>query len=145
MEPKEYCLLEEISYHHKGESKKSNKLIFRAPSYSNRKDCWKIKQQFVTVLTGLDTGPKVTEEEEEEEKPKPKKSDYFNIFLISEKVEIEKVMDCFENLICNGCAYIDDIEPLRKTHYEKIGLEDQENMMGEYLNHFLLSSMMNQN
>lgn len=141
MEPKEYELKTEISYQSKGQNEHSKRIVFKAPSYNNRKDCWKIKQQFVTAITGLDTGSK--EPQQKESSPKP--SDYFNIFLMSEKVDIEKVMESFENLICNGCAYIDDIEPLRKTHYEKFSLDDQENMMGEYLNHFLLSSMTNQN
>ena len=135
----EFALSRPITYHHNGQSEEASLLILKAPSYKQDEERTRIQQGFHRALTGLNSGGESKDKPVATEEVKIGGTDIFAIMLAS-AVDMVAFKKDFKKLLTSGVCMVEGRESLTSPLYDKIYPEDLDNLMGEYIGNFILSS-----
>lgn len=135
----EYKLIEPVKYHKQGQEALGYKMTLKAPSPANRKHILKLKQHFIEAMQIISDKPRKATDNIASER-ELKGSDITNMLLIA-GVDVNEAIDIFKELICSSnLAHVDDSQALTPFIFDNISIEDLENILGEYLKVFIVSS-----
>lgn len=141
----EVKLNESISVHVKGSEIEADTVLLVAPSAKNRREAFNMKQMFTRAITSIQQT--ASQEQISSAKAKsaednkgPSGEEILMMILASDQ-NFDLFNDEFCKLLCNGCATIHG-EPMNKHLYDKLDLDDAEKLLSEYLEHFLMKSLL---
>ena len=130
-----------------GEMQEASKVILKAPGGQNRRDAITLKNAVTKAMFHAQDLFKSKIEDAKEEPAKPKEDeteegggDALLMTLYASDADIDNLYVSFSKMLANGCGSI--VGENREGNldveiFDKIYFEDQERMLGEYLNHFL--------
>lgn len=141
----DFTLESPIEIHKGGEIIKSDLLTLKAPSKKNRKQTVKIKQLFFQAMSFHTS--KVTDQDKKNQASGDESMTGAEIMvmLYMSDIDMEVFDERFSKLFLSpGVVMIDDDVQLTEQLFEKISDDDLDKMVGGYLEHFLLPSLMNE-
>jgi hypothetical protein len=138
----EFTLDIPISHHKQGDTEDCSMLILRAPSYKNRKASIKLKQGFMRALKSLEGsgGNQTSKNKQSDENPFTSESIIAALFMSN--VDLNDILDDFEQLLLHGCCFIPPEIQFTNFHYRQISPDDITRLLGEYIENFMIPSWM---
>ena len=132
-----------------GEKEEEEGLVIKlyAPSVSQMQYAGKLKQYVMQAMTqgensASEADRKAAKEMTNEEKKEKKiTGEDFVMMLTSSNVDYIEAMNAFKNLLYTGAGKVEGKETLNKYLIDQLLFEDLENMLGKYLESFLLQSL----
>jgi hypothetical protein len=139
----EYELSQPIKYTEKGDFTEGQLLVFYAPSMKSIGIASKLKQGFIKALKPFmddsSQGKKTTNRNQSKE---ASASEWVLLLMLSD-VDMSEIYEHFQSLLCEpGICKIEDSKDMTKSVLENISIADMENLLGEYAQNFLLSSLL---
>jgi hypothetical protein len=143
----EVTLEDAIEVHVKGQPVEGTTVLLIAPSAKNRKEAFNMKQIFTRAITSMQknasqeelSSAKARKAEATDDKG-PSGEEILMMILASDQ-DFDMFNEQFRKLLCHGCATICG-EPLNDHLYGKLSLDDAEKILAEYLEHFLMKSLL---
>lgn len=140
-------LMDPITTHSKGQEAEVEQITILAPSAKNRKQAFELKQSFARAMMAQQNN--LSESQKETAAKQADKSDNDDDISSSEIVmmmlasdeNFDRFNETFKSLLLAGCAKIGD-DKMTQFHYDQLSIDDAENILGEYLKHFLLASLL---
>lgn len=141
----EYILSSPIKYSDGGEFIEADLLVLYAPSMKEMRFAAKLKQHFYAAL---ESNQQTNEQRTNEASLKPE-ADEINADMLMFLLEkggsnLEEVYTCFSLLLCTKACKIDDKVDMKKSILETIPFVEIEEILGRYLDSFLLKSFKKQ-
>jgi len=147
----EYELAEPIRYTEKSEGKaafvEGQMLVLYAPSVKQMRHVQKLKAYFYaatdkTAQSEAENNKNSLASKEKEEKEDGVKINATFLLVALEKgtKDLNPVYDCFMEMICSSICKIEDKTNMTKPILDLLSAPDIENMLGIYLDNFLLQS-----
>ena len=138
----EYILSSPIKYSDGGEFLESNFLVLYAPSMKEMRFAAKLKQHFYSALEANQQSLTEQSTKEQSSKADDQPIDAQMLMLLLEKGgnNLEDVYACFSLLLQTKVCKIDDKVQMKKSILEDIPFVEIEQILGMYLDHFLLQS-----
>lgn len=144
----EFTLSYPITYGHKGKDEEGVSVSMFAPSVAQMKYAGKLKQ---FVMQAMQQSKSSISDEQREAVRKNKENsaededqitgDDFVMMLASSEVDYNEAIAAFTELLCSGAGMIDGREKITSFLINKMMFQDLESMLGRYLEHFLLQSL----
>jgi hypothetical protein len=143
----EFVLTEPVSIHKGGELVPVTKLLLKAPSNSHRYYLIKLKQGFISSILSMQKTFSGNKSSAPAKESSEKAEDAFNakmivMALLASDVDFMEYMEIFKNLICSDLCLVDGSVKLTGYLFDQISIEDSEELLGKYIESFLLSSWM---
>jgi len=133
-------LIKPLSYHDGGESKATTEtLILKAPSNKQSRQTAALQQGFFRAVNSLQKNQNTSETFDEKDEVSGR--EIMTLIMMSD-VDLGKYQETFRDLLLNGIAFVNDTQKMTRTIYDNMSTEDSNNLIGEYLSIFLLSSSM---
>jgi len=134
----DYELEETLEYGVGGNVAQGSKIHFYAPKAKQRKKTGQLKQMFFRALPTDGNSEDVQQGKEDDV------TGEMILFLIAQSdQDYTDFIEIGKTLICDGNAKIDDIEKFTAGHAELVTIDDLEQMVGEYVAHFIVRSALN--
>lgn len=139
-------LEEPIVTHIGGEETEVCSILIKSPSTKQRKHAFTLKQEFMRAMMQQqeslsDEAKKAAEEKAKKEKDADISSQEIIFMVMASDVDFDKFNETFRHLITSGCAEISG-DKFTTFHYDQLSLDDAENILGEYMKHFLVASLL---
>lgn len=136
----EYVLQEPIKYAAKGEENLGFKLTLKAPTAKHREYLIKLKQQFFKALAGLrNNNQNAAEAASDQAGPEELEGKQILMMLYMSGIDMVDFQNTFRALLLQGLVKIDEVQ-LNSHLIDQVGQDEFENIIGEYIASFLLSS-----
>ena len=150
MKTLDYRLSQPVPYADQGETVEGEVLVCTAPKGKNRKDVTKLKQMFFRSLPDQDSASiekaqaakELKEEEASEEDISINGNEILFIVMQSAKVEYDDFIELGRKVLSSGCCSIDGVKEVNSTIIDRLSVEELENVVGEYVAFFIVSSAM---
>ena len=152
MKTLEYKLSQPVEYADQGEQVEGDVLVCTAPKGKNRKDATRIKQMFFRAMPSLDEFSDEQKEAAEQRKAESDNSESSDVeidggevlFMImqSTKVEYDEFIELGRKMISSGLCKVDGIKEVNSTVLDRLSVEELENLIGDYVAFFIVSSAM---
>lgn len=143
LEEKVYNLTTGFEYAFKGDNVTAVFIKIIPPTSKTIKHCSVIKQLFYRAATSIKNPENAAKEVEEKDSEKDSDDEsYYDIFYISESVDIELVLDSFRKLFKTGVLLLDGETKLTDPLLDKISLPDFEKLASIYLGNYIAASML---
>lgn len=120
----------------------TNEIILKAPSNKQRRETAKLKQGFFRAMKELQSENNNNEDVKKEGKEEQFGGTQMLSIIMMSKVDLVEYQETFRQLLLNNIAFVKEGQKLTSHAYDDISGEDSDNMMGEYISNFLLSSWM---
>lgn len=142
----EVVISDPIKIHHKGIEVEVDTILLKAPSAKNRKEAFNMKQLFSRAIMSQQKNNSELIQAQQEQTPNNDAQDELKgkdimMMLMSSDIDFNLFNDQFQKLLANGCGKANG-EDINTTIYEKLSLEDAELILMEYLEHFLVKSLL---
>lgn len=136
----EFEFEEPIEYAHKGEVTLGHKVVFTAPKSNQRKKTTKLKQMFFRAIASIQGDEPNKPETNDVNKNPDIEGDKLLILMAQSDVDYTDFIETGRSLICDGVGKVDDVEPFTVFMADKLGIDELELMVGEYVANFILRS-----
>jgi hypothetical protein len=134
----EYVLTTPFGYDHAGERRDAEKIVLKAPSSRNSKQCAYLKQAFFQSLPEVDvSNPQAVDDAET---TKIDGEAIMAMLAMSKNTDLAEVLEVARELFTSGIAMIDGQQKLTKHLTESMSQEDWESMLGAYMANFTVAS-----
>jgi hypothetical protein len=138
----EFKLSSPVSYHDGGEQVETCSLTLKAPSNKQRGYCAKLQQSFLKAVMGVQKENEGSKASSSKSNENISASDIYNLLLMSD-CDMSEILDTFENMILSGdVCLLDGKTEIKRNSWDKISVADTNKLFGEYMSHFLVSSLM---
>lgn len=141
-------LMDSIVTHAKGQESEVDQITIVAPSAKNRKHAFELKQSFARAMMAQQE--KATEAQKAAAAKQTQNSDDSDIssseivmMMLASDENFDRFNETFKSLLLAGCAKVGE-DKMTAFHYDQLSIDDAENILGEYLKHFLLASLLQQ-
>ncbi len=140
-----FKLSKTLEYMKEGQKGLCKELVMKAPSVNNMRLISKLKQDFFRAVKSLqndfrniDTKAKANEEDSGD-----MDSDQIISILYMSDIDMGEYIEVFKELMMNGLCYLDSTQKMTEALYDNLDCDDLENLLGKYLENFMMSSWLN--
>lgn len=128
-----------------GQQVEANVVLLKAPSAKNRRPAFGMKQIVLRAIKEQQSMASTADMEKarsqaEKDDSDPTGSEIIMLVMASNE-NFDLFNDQFKEIICNGCAEISGVA-MTAHLYDKLCLDDAEKLLSEYLEHFLMKSLL---
>lgn len=141
----EFELTSPISIHKGGDLVPVKKLLLKAPSNMHRYYLIKLKQGFYSAMLSMQKFSSGKSQDENLNGPKKEaKLDGKTILMafLASDIDLIEYFNLFRDFLCNDLCLVDGTIKLTSHMFDQISIEDSEELLGKYIESFLLSSWM---
>lgn len=143
----EYILSEDLDYQNQMGEKKTDKLIFIAPSNNQRSFFIKLRQSIVQAFMAMGAKFQNSNQQESNSKPTDKQLERDDILpiLYGSDLDLEKFQETFWSMILDKRCYVGEkVNNIFITQdlLNDVGNNDKDKILGEYIVNFILPSWM---
>ncbi len=138
----DFKLNQPLKYTAEGQNAETMSLILIAPSQKDGRLASKLKQGFMRAVKSLQKDNVQQSQTAETSTSKISASEIVMMLYMSD-VDVDEYKEIFNELILNGNCQLDSKQKLTRPLYEKLPTEETDRMLGEYLENFMMSSLLN--
>ncbi len=130
-----------LQYSVNGQFEDSHELILKAPSANRRRQCNELRQGFMKGMMGMSNNSSDVKKADEDKKEELKPGDIVTVLMMSD-VDFGKYVETFREVLTSGACEVVEGVKLTNPLFDKLSLQDQDTLLGEYLSNFLLASQL---
>jgi len=140
----EYILNEAIEIHKGGSIASSTNLLLKAPTNQHKFYLTKLKQGFIRACLSMPTNKNKSVVSIKDESVEAQfDATAILMALLASDIDFNEYMEVFKQLICSNLGFVEGNIAITPHVFDQISLEDQEQLLGKYIESFLLFSWMN--
>lgn len=139
-------LEEPIELHKGGDVTEALTVLIKSPSAKHRNHAHALKQMFTRAMMKQqdslsDEQKKAAEKRAEKTKDEDISAQEIVMMMLASDEDFNLFNDTFRKLVTSGCAELEG-ENFTTFHYDQLSLDDSEKLLGEYMKHFLVASLL---
>ncbi len=136
----DFTLTHSIEYSTNGDSREGRVISCTAPTSKQQRFRMELKQGFMRAITSLNSGDSEPQKIDDGSGSKEPTGTEILMGLYSSDIDMPEFMETFKKLACSGVCKIEGEEDLKEGTFDRMDPEDAENLLGDYLVNFILSS-----
>ena len=116
-------------------------ILLKAPNHDCRHLARQLQQKLCQPLNEIDSlKAKQLNDKQTIDSDDEKGQAFLMLLMMSKSVDFADFADDIESLLISGCALINGVDKFEQGYFNKIGFEESNHLIGEYLQNFLLPS-----